>query len=67
VNVWTTSFVLDEARLRRILKSYADYYNSVRTHRSLNKDAPVSRPVQRIGSIKSHAVLGGLHHHYVRV
>jgi transposase InsO family protein len=59
--------VLDEARLRRILKSYADYYNSVRTHRSLNKDAPVSRPVQRIGSIKSHAVLGGLHHHYVRV
>jgi hypothetical protein len=59
--------VLGEAHLRRILNSYADYYNSVRTHRSLNEDAPVSRPVQRIGSIKSHAVLGGLHHHYVRV
>jgi hypothetical protein len=28
--------------------------------------APVSRPVQRIGSIKSNAILGGLHHHYVR-
>lgn len=56
-----------EAHLRRILKSYADYYNGVRTHRSLNKDAPVSRPVQRIGSIKSHGILGGLHHHYVRV
>src|ERR1700676_2686874 len=41
-------------------------YNCVRTHRSLNKDAPVSRPVQRIGSIKSHAILGGLHHHYAR-
>ena len=26
----------------------------------------VSRPVQRIGSIKSHAILGGLHHHYAR-
>jgi hypothetical protein len=52
--------------LRRVLKSYADYYNSVRTHRSLNKDAPVSRPVQRIGSIKSHAILGGLHHQYAR-
>src|SRR6476646_10519871 len=35
--------VLSEAHLRRILKSYAHYYNGVRTHRSLNKDAPVSR------------------------
>ncbi len=25
------------------------------------------RPVQRAGSIISHALLGGLHHHYVRV
>src|ERR1700692_3835378 len=32
-----------EAHLRRTLKSYADYDNGVRTHRSLNKDAPVSR------------------------
>jgi transposase InsO family protein len=59
--------VLGEAHLRRILKSYADYYNGVRTHRSLNEDAPVSRQIQRTGSIKSHALLGGLHHHYVRV
>jgi len=59
--------VLGEAHLRRILKSYADYYNGVRTHRSLNKDAPVSRQIQRTGSIKSNAILGGLHHHYVRV
>jgi transposase InsO family protein len=58
--------VLDETHLRRVLKSYANYYNSVRTHRSLNKDAPVSRSVQRIGSIKSHAILGGLHHRYAR-
>lgn len=59
--------VLGEEHLRRILKSYADYYNGVRTHRSLNKDAPVSRPVQRSGVITSHAILGGLHHQYVRV
>jgi transposase InsO family protein len=43
--------VLGEAHLRRILKSYARYYNGVRTHRSLNKDAPVSRSVQRTGVI----------------
>jgi transposase InsO family protein len=59
--------VLGEAHLNRILRSYASYYNNVRTHRSLDKDAPVSRPVQRIGSIKSRAIIGGLHHHYVRV
>ena len=59
--------VWSEAHLRRILKAYARYYNDIRTHRSLNKDAPVSRPVQRTGSIKSHSILGGLHHHYVRI
>ena len=56
-----------EAHLRRILKSYADYYNEMRTHRSLNKDAPVSRSVQRTGVIRSRAILGGLHHHYGRI
>jgi transposase InsO family protein len=59
--------VLGEMHLRRVLKSYADYYNSVRTHRSLNKDAPVARPVQRTGVISSRAILGGLHHHYIRI
>src|SRR6476619_7102985 len=59
--------VLGEVHLRRVLQSYADYYNSVRTHRSLNKDAPVSRPVQRTGVIWSRAILGGLHHRYARV
>jgi transposase InsO family protein len=59
--------VLGEVHLRRILRSYADYYNGVRTHRSLNKDAPVFRLVQRTGSIKPFPILGGLHHHYVRI
>jgi transposase InsO family protein len=59
--------VLGEEHLRRILKNYAAYYNGVRTHRSLNKDAPISRPVQRSGIISSHAILGGLHHQYVRI
>jgi hypothetical protein len=59
--------VLGKAHLRRILKFYADYYNRVRTHRSLDKDAPVSRSVQRTGVISSCAILGGLHHRYARV
>ena len=55
--------VMGEAHLRRILRAYCNYYNDVRTHWSLDKDAPVSRPVQRIGTIKSLALIGGLHHH----
>ena len=59
--------VSGEAHLRRVLRTYAGYYNKIRTHRSLDKDAPISRPVQSTGNIKSHPILGGLHHHYVRV
>src|SRR5438132_1254283 len=58
---------LGEAHLRGILQAYARYYNDLRTHRSLDKDAPFSRPVQRIGSITSQPLLGGLHHHYMRI
>ena len=59
--------VMGEASLRRTLKAYACYYNEVRTHRSLHKDAPETRPIQPTGSINSRPLLGGLHHHYVRI
>ena len=57
--------VLGEVHLRRILQTYACYYNKIRTHRSLDKDAPAFRSVQRVGTITPYAILGGLHHHYV--
>ena len=53
--------VLGEAHLRRILKSYARYYNETRTHLALAKDAPLSRTVMRAGRILCRPVLGGLH------
>jgi transposase InsO family protein len=59
--------VFGEAHLRRILREYAAYYNGSRTHRALNQDTPVHRPVHSIGAITSRPVLGGLHHQYVRV
>jgi transposase InsO family protein len=59
--------VWGEPHLRRILRSYANYYDNMRTHRSLNKDAPISRSIQRIGIISSRPILGGLHHNYIRV
>ena len=59
--------VFGENHLRRILRAYTVYYNDIRTHWSLDKDASVSRPVQRTGIISSRQILGGLHHHYVRI
>src|SRR6266581_959564 len=55
---------LGEEHLHRILKSYAAYYNELRTHRSLNKDAPVPRAIESLGAIISRPVLGGLHNQY---
>jgi transposase InsO family protein len=52
--------VLGEVHLRQVLKSYARYYNATRTHLALDKDAPVSRPVERTGVVRSRAILGGL-------
>jgi hypothetical protein len=43
-----------------------NYYNEVRTHLSLGKDAPTSRRVHRAGHILCRPVLGGLHQAAVR-
>lgn len=48
-----------ETHLRRILGSYVDYHNRVRTHLSLNKDAPIHRATQSTGLISAIPMLGG--------
>ena len=58
--------ILGESHLRRVLKAYAAYYNHVRPHLALAKDAPMLRPVQRFGDITARPILGGLHHQYCR-
>ncbi len=61
--------VLGECHLKRVLSSYADYYQTVRTHLSLKKDAPDGRPIQRSerGRVVELKRVGGLHHEYVRM
>jgi hypothetical protein len=44
--------VFGEAHLRRILGKYAAYYES-RIHRSLNKDDPFYRAIERVGAVTS--------------
>jgi hypothetical protein len=58
--------IFGEAHLLQVLKAYAAYYNRVRTHLSLGKDAPLVRSVQQIGLIAARPILGGLHHEYYR-
>src|SRR6516225_10693238 len=60
--------VFNESGLRRILKSYFDYYARSRTHLSLDKDAPIPRAVQPpdLGAVVELPEVGGLHHRYER-
>jgi len=60
--------VLNESGLRRILKSYFAYDETLRGHLSLNKDAPVSRAVEppALGQVVEIPHVGGLHHLYTR-
>ena len=60
--------VFNEAGVRRVLKSYFDYYNNSRTHLALNKDAPMPRKIQppELGRVVELPQVGGLHHRYER-
>lgn len=60
--------ISNERGLRRVLRAYVEYYLRFRTHLSLDKDAPVSRPVQPAagGAIVAIPHVGGLHHRYER-
>jgi len=59
--------VFCERHLRHVLLSYKNYYYETRTHLSLDKDAPLSRTVQRAGRILRFPILGGPHYQYVRI
>ena len=58
--------VLNAAHLRRVLVSYAEYYNQDRPHLALGKDSPALRALETNGAIISVPVLGGLHRRYGR-
>ena len=60
--------VFHETGLRRVLKDYFAYCERCRTHVSLEKDAPVSRPVEppSLGPVIEIPKVGGLHHLYTR-
>jgi putative transposase len=61
--------IFNQRHLRRVLSLYVDYYHRTRTHRSLDKDCPDSRPIipSRIGKVVAIPQVGGLHHRYQRL
>src|SRR5712692_8774254 len=60
--------VLNEAHLRRRLRSYLRYYHGTRTHLALEKDAPEPRAVEppEHGRVVPLPHVSGLHYRYVR-
>ena len=60
--------VFSEAGLTRHLGNFVEYDHRSRTHLSVQKDTPESRPVQapEAGRIVAIPEVGGLHHRYER-
>jgi hypothetical protein len=60
--------VTNERGRRRVLQAYIEYCVKSRTHLSLDKDSPTSRPVTppADGAIVAIPHVDGLHHHYDR-
>jgi len=58
---------LNERHVCRIVSAYAHYYNRVRTHLALEKDAPERRHGRERGAVVAFSEVGGLHHRYERL
>jgi putative transposase len=60
------ALILNEAHLRRLLRSYVAYYNRSRPHQALENNSPFppSRPADSRGWIHAVPEVGGLHHRY---
>ncbi len=53
---------INESQLRRVIRSYVDYYHADRTHLGLEKDAPDQRPIEprKMGEVVTISRVGGL-------
>jgi putative transposase len=60
--------ILSDAHLRRLLRAYLAYYNTVRPHQALDNNSPRPRSVQppARGRVVAIPQVGGLHHLYQR-
>jgi len=59
---------VNERQLRRVIRSYVDYYHEDRTHLGLEKETPEGRTIElrKAGEVVAIPRVGGLHHRYSR-
>ncbi len=64
----TLLIAMNERQLRRVIRSYVDYYHEDRTHLGLAKNTPEARPIEprEPGEVVAIPRVGGLHHRYSR-
>ena len=60
--------VVGEQHLRRIVRTYLEYYHGSRIHLALDKDAPEPREREATdgGNVIALPMVSGLHHRYTR-
>jgi len=59
--------ILNEPHLRRVLKTYDDYYNRQRPHQGIQQQSPIPRtPQNTSGKVRNRKVLGGIINDYYR-
>ena len=58
--------IFNQRHLSRVLKEYADYYNTARPHQGLNQQIPIPLLRSRRGIIRCRDVLGGILKDYYR-
>jgi transposase InsO family protein len=60
--------IFNDRQLERVLREYVEYYHAHRTHRALEHDCPLPRPIEAPGQGKIVELpwVGGLHHRYTR-
>jgi hypothetical protein len=57
---------VDDKDLRKLMKEYFHYFINQQTHLGLDKDAPESRSIPKVGKIDENATANGLHNYYFR-
>ena len=59
--------ILNEPHLKRVLKTYDDYYNRRRPHQGIRQQSPIPRtPQNTSGKVRNRKVLGGIINDYYR-
>ncbi|MEO8391860.1 MAG: integrase core domain-containing protein [Chloroflexota bacterium] len=60
--------IFNEDHLRRVMRTYVDYYNSARPHQGIEQRCPVPKPSSETeGVVRYHNILGIIHDYYREV